>query len=338
MFAYVIRRMFSGLIMLVVVSFVTFLLFFNGAVDPVRFTCGKACTPTVLETNRKTLGFDDPVPVQYGKFVKGIFVGRNYPDDPELAKTSPETIARCDAPCLGYSPQQSATVTSVIGDKIPVSVSLAIAAFILWIVFGVLFGVIAALNKGKFLDKLLVGGSLLFFAFPTFWIGSFAYRFIAVRWELLPVPEYVSIADGGVGAWALGLFLPALTLALFYMAGYVRITRAYVLESMSEDYLRTAKAKGLQPRKILWKHTMRAALTPLVTIAGLDFAALLGGAIITESVFNYDGLGKLARDAATTWDLPITVGIVLLLATFVIIANIIVDVLYAVIDPRVKYV
>ena len=144
MFAYVIRRMFSGLIMLVVMSFVTFLLFFNGAVDPVRFTCGKACTPTVLETNRKTLGFDDPVPVQYGKFVKGIFVGRNYPDDPELAKTSPETIARCDAPCLGYSPQQSATVTSVIGDKIPVSVSLAIAAFILWIVFGVIFGVIAA--------------------------------------------------------------------------------------------------------------------------------------------------------------------------------------------------
>ena len=133
-----------------------------------------------------------------------------------------------------------------------------------------------------------------------------------------------------------GLLLPSLTLALFYMAGYVRMTRAFVLESLGEDYLRTARAKGLAPRRVLVKHSMRAALTPLVTKAGLDLAGLIGGAIITETVFNYDGLGKLALTSAQNYDLPLTVGIVLLLAAFVIVANIVVDVLYAFIDPRVR--
>ncbi len=133
-----------------------------------------------------------------------------------------------------------------------------------------------------------------------------------------------------------GLFLPGLTLALFYMAGYVRLTRAFVLESTTEDYIRTAHAKGLAPRRVLFKHTMRAVMTPLVTMAGLDLAALMGGAIITETVFNYQGLGKLAYQATEKYDLPLTVGIVLILATFIVVANIIVDCLYAVIDPRVR--
>jgi peptide/nickel transport system permease protein len=130
--------------------------------------------------------------------------------------------------------------------------------------------------------------------------------------------------------------LPSLTLALFFMAGYVRMTRAFVLESLGEDYLRTAKAKGLAPRRVLVKHSMRAALTPLVTMAGLDLAGLMGGAIITETVFNYFGLGKLAVDANQTFDLPTIVGLVLVLAAVVITANIIVDILYALIDPRVR--
>ena len=137
-------------------------------------------------------------------------------------------------------------------------------------------------------------------------------------------------------AWISGLMLPAFTLSLVYMAGYVRMTRAFVLESMGEDYLRTAKAKGLAPRKVLYKHSMRAALTPLVTMAGLDLAGLIGGAIITEQVFNYPGLGKLAVVAVRDYDLPLVVGIVLVLAAVVIFANLIVDLLYAVIDPRVR--
>lgn len=335
MFAYIVRRVFVGLVMLFVMSLVTFLLFFASPADPARFTCGKNCSPALIEQNRKALGYDRPVLVQWGSFVQGIFVGREFPNDPELKRTAPETIAQCPAPCLGYSPQSSANVTDVLKQKIPVSASLAGAAFIMWILGGVGGGIIAALRKGKFADKLIVGAALVVYAFPTFFIGLFLLQYVALKWQLTPYPNYTPFATNPI-AWALGLFLPGLTLALFYMAGYVRLTRAFVLESLSEDYLRTARAKGVPRRTILFKHTMRAALTPLATIAGLDLANVLGGAIITENVFNYDGLGKLAVQAATTYDLPVTVGIVVLLASFVIAANIIVDVLYAVIDPRVK--
>jgi peptide/nickel transport system permease protein len=217
-----------------------------------------------------------------------------------------------------------------------VSGSLAVMAFLMWIAGGVALGAIAAITKGSIIDRGLVGTALIFYAFPTFFVGLFLLKFLAIKWQVFPVPNYTSIADGGIGSWLTNLVLPALTLALFYMAGYVRMTRAFVLESMGEDYLRTAKAKGLAPRKILFKHTMRAALTPLVTMAGLDFAGLLGGAVITETVFNYNGLGKLAVDSVQTYDLPTIVGLVLLLGAFVIVANIVVDILYAFIDPRVR--
>ncbi len=336
MIAYIVRRVISGLILIVVMSLVTFLLFFASPIDPARVSCGKNCSPALQAQTSKALGFDKPVVVQWGEFLKGVVKGREYPSDPELRKTAPQTIASCPAPCLGYSKLQNATVTSLVAAAFPVSLSLALVAFFFWIVGGVVFGVAAALKKGTIIDRGIVGISLIFFAFPTFFIGLFLYKFVAIKWGLVPIPQYISIADGGVGPWLSGLLLPSLTLALFYMAGYVRMTRAFVLESMGEDYLRTANAKGLAPRKVLVKHSMRAALTPLVTMAGLDLAGLMGGAIITERVFNYSGLGNLAVNATVQLDLPLTVGIVLLLASFVIAANIIVDVLYAFIDPRVR--
>jgi peptide/nickel transport system permease protein len=334
--AYIVRRLISGFILIIVMSLVTFLLFFASPIDPAKQACGKNCSPALQAQTKKALGYDEPVILQWTDFLKGVVVGREYPNDPALRKTAPETIAHCPAPCLGYSRFSNDTVTNLIKGAIPVSLSLAIVAFIMWITGGVLFGVIAALRKGTIIDRGIVGISLVFFAFPTFFTGLFLYQFISIKWQLMPIPQYVSIADGGPGTWLVGLLLPSLTLAVFYMAGYIRMTRAFVLESMSEDYLRTANAKGLAPRKVLFKHSMRAALTPLVTMAGLDFAGLMGGAIITENVFNYGGLGKLAVTASINLDLPLQVGIVLLLATFVIVANIIVDVLYAFIDPRVK--
>lgn len=335
MFAYTIRRIFSGVAMLIVMSLVTFLLFFAMPVDPARYTCGKNCSPALIEQNRKALGYDQPAPVQWVNFMQGVFVGRDYPADPALKITAPQTIVHCPAPCLGYSPQRTTLVSKSIGAALPVSASLAVAAFVMWIIGGVSLGIVAALKKGTILDRTVVGVSLIFYAFPTFFIGLILYQYIAIQWRLVPIPSWVPFAESPV-QWAQQLFLPALTLALFFMAGYVRLTRAFVLESLSEDYLRTAKAKGLSPAKILFKHTMRAALTPLVTIAGLDLGGLLGGAIITENVFNYPGLGKLAVESATSFDLPMMVGIVVLLAAFIIAANIIVDVLYAFIDPRVK--
>ena len=336
MSAYIVRRLISGFVLIIVMSLVTFLLFFASPVDPGRVSCGKNCSPALQKQTSKALGFDQPVIVQWGEFLKGVVKGREFPNDPALRKSAPDTIAHCPAPCLGYSRLQNATVTSLLRGAFPVSLSLALVAFIMWMAGGVIFGVTAALRKGSIIDRGIVGVSLVFFAFPTFFIGLFLYKFVAIKWQIVPIPEYTSIADGGVFTWLDGLLLPSLTLALFYMAGYVRMTRAFVLESLGEDYLRTAKAKGLAPRKVLVKHSMRAALTPLVTMAGLDLAGLMGGAIITETVFNYNGLGKLAVNATQQLDLPLTVGIVLLLATFVILANIIVDVLYAFIDPRVR--
>lgn len=336
MFSYAVRRLFIGVIMLIVMSFVTYVLFFASPVDPGRFACGKNCSPALIKQTDKALGYDEPWPQQWKDFVVGVAQGREYPNDPELRKSAPSLVSHCSAPCLGYSVVNQENVTTELKDRFAVSGSVALLAFIIWILIGVGLGTLAALVKGSLADRGLVGASLVLYAFPTFFIGLLLLDFVSIKWGLWPAPDYTSIADGGFGGWLQNLFLPALTLAVFYMAAYVRMTRAFVLESMSEDYLRTAKAKGLKPRKILVKHTMRAALTPIVTMAGLDFASLLGGAVITETVFNFNGLGKLAVDSIVTSDLPTIVGLVLLLGAFVIVANIIVDILYAVIDPRVR--
>ena len=335
MFAYTIRRFISGTILLVVMSIVTFVLFYASSDHPERFACGAKCTPAQLEQTSKALGYDEPLYVQWGKFAKGFVHGREFPDDPALRAAAPEQVVECPAGCLGYSNGYGQTVNSLIKDKIPVSVSLAIAAFCLWITGGVLFGITAALFKGRLIDRAIVGLSLVAFAFPTFFIGLLLLKFVSIRWGLVDLPKYTPLTEDP-WAWATGLVLPAITLALVYMAGYIRMTRAFVLETMTEDYIRTARAKGLTRRKVIGKHTLRAVLTPLVTLAGLDLAGLLGGAIITEQVFNFNGVGKMSVNAIQRHDLPLVVGIVLLVASFVIVANIIVDLLYAVIDPRVR--
>ena len=337
MFGYVIRRIFSGIAMLLVMSLVTFMLFFATPTDAARYTCGKNCTPELVEQNRRALGYDQPWVVQWGNFVKGIFVGREYPNDPSLRESAPQTVVTCSAPCLGYSPKVQQPVSEMIASRFPVSLSLALAAFVLWMIVGVGLGVLAALRKGTWIDRFAVGSALVVYAFPTFFIGMVLYTYVAIQWKLVPIPAYVNLGDDPVG-WARGLTLPAVTLASVYAASYVRITRAFVIESLGEDYIRTAKAKGLPWRRTLTKHAMRAALTPIVTMAGLDLGGLLGGAIITETVFNYQGLGNLAVRSAQEFDLPVMVGLVVLLAAFIITANIVVDLLYAVIDPRVKLV
>jgi len=335
-FAYIIRRVIAGVIMLLVMTLVVFMLFFASPVDPVALSCGKNCSPAVMKETEKALGYDKPAVEQWANFLKGIAVGREYPDDPELRAAAPNLVTKCDAPCFGYSVLEGQTVNKQIADALPISVSLAVVAVIMWLTMGVLLGIAAALTKGSIVDRGLVGLSLIFYALPTFFIGLFLLKFVGIKWQIWPFIDYVPIAEGGMGAWFLGLLMPAFVLAVVFTASYVRMTRAFVLESMTEDYIRTARAKGVQPRRTLFKHTFRAALTPLVTMAGIDFAGLLGGAIITETVFNYNGLGKLAVDANRNYDLPIIIGLVVLLATFVIVANIIVDLLYAVIDPRVR--
>ncbi len=335
MFAYTVRRVFAGMILLVVMSMITFVLFFASSEQPERFACGPKCTQQQLETTRVSLGYDEPIYTQWGKFAKGVVAGREFPEDAKLKETRPELITKCPAPCLGYSQGYNTPVLDKISTALPISVSLAIVAFILWMVGGIFFGVIAALRKGTIIDRGIVALSLIAFAFPTFFIGLLLLQFVAIRWSVVDIPSYSPFTEGP-WAWFSGLIMPAFTLALVYMAGYIRMTRAFVLETMSEDYIRTARAKGLPKRVVVGKHTLRATLTPLVTLSGLDLAGLLGGAIITESVFNFNGVGRLAVRSIQRFDLPIIVGIVLLVAAFVIVANIVVDLLYAVIDPRVR--
>jgi len=334
--AYTIRRVLSGVLLLIVMSMVVFVLFYASSDTPERYACGPKCSAQQLEVTKQSLGYDEPITTQWGKFAQGVVVGREFPNDPALREAAPDLVTQCDAPCLGFSTGYSSPVRELIFDRLPVSVSLALAAFVIWIVGGIGLGIIAALFKCTLLDRGIVGLSLIAFAFPTFFIGILLLTYVSIRWQILPIPRYTPLADGGVLNWLAGLFLPALTLALVYLAGYIRITRAFMLETGTEDYIRTARAKGLRQRTVIGKHTLRAVLTPLVTLSGLDLAGLLGGAIITESVFNYNGVGKLAVVAIQRFDLPLTVGIVLLVATIVIVANIIVDLLYAVIDPRVR--
>jgi peptide/nickel transport system permease protein len=336
MLAYTIRRLAAALVMLIVMSIVTFALFYAAPGDPARYTCGKTCSPAVIAANRHQLGYDKPIQVQYAKFVKGMVSARDFPDDALTKKNAPQTIVHCPAPCFGYSPLQTSLISTLLRQRLPVSMFVALFAFVLWIVFGLLGGIVAALFRGRWPDRTLVGVALIGYSFPTFFIGLVLYNYVASKWQLTPLPAYISPLSDPIG-FLRGAILPAVTLAMIYMAAYIRLTRAYMLEAMGEDYLRTARAKGLTERKVIFKHTLRAALTPITTIAGLDLGGLLAGAAITETVFGFNGVGKLAVDSAVTSDLPVNVGIVLVSAAFIILANVLVDVLYAYIDPRVRY-
>ena len=325
--AYIIRRLVSMLLMLIALSMIVFLLFNALPADPARLTCGKACTPAVIEANRVRLGLDESLPVQYGTFVKGIFAGRTY--------GSGTATFECGVPCLGYSFRRGEEVTSLITRALPVTAQLVLGAFVLWIVAGVAVGIIAALRRGKWQDRTIMGFALIGYSFPSFFIGLLLIFFVQIRWGLVGYEGYVPFFDNP-SLWFSGLILPWIALALLFAAFYARLTRNQMLETLGEDYIRTARAKGLRERTVIGRHGLRAGLTPIVTAAGLDLAGLLGGAVITEAVFNLPGIGRLAIDSVTDSDLPVITATVLIAATFVIFANLVVDILYAVIDPRVR--
>jgi peptide/nickel transport system permease protein len=333
--AYTVRRLVTGAALLVLMSMVTFVLFYASSSHPERYACGPKCTDQQLTQTKEALGYDEPITTQWWKFARGVVEGRQYPDDPALRESAPELVVDCPAPCLGLSTGYGKPVRALIEDKLPTSMSLAVAAFALWMVGGVGLGITAALFKGRVVDRAIVGASLIAYAFPTFFTGLLLLKFVSIRWSIVDYPKYTPLTEDP-WAWATGLLLPAITLSLVYLAGYVRVTRAFVLETLCEDYIRTARAKGLPRRLVIGKHTLRAVLTPLVTLSGLELAGLLGGAVITESVFNFNGVGRLSITAVQRFDLPVIVGVVLLVAAFIITANIVVDLLYAVIDPRVR--
>ena len=264
---------------------------------------------------------------QYEKFAKGIFVGRTYGEGTAAFK--------CPAPCLGYSFLRNENVTTLLGTTLPVTAQLALGGFVFWMVGGVGAGIIAALKRGKWQDRTIMGVALIGYSFPSFFIALLLIFFIQIKFGILGFHSYVPIYDNP-GEWFKTFILPWIAIALLYAAFYSRLTRNQMLETLGEDYIRTARAKGLPERTVIGKHALRAGLTPIVTAAGLDLADLLGGAIIVEQVFALPGIGRLSVDSVTTSDLPVINGTVLVAAFFIIVANLVVDLLYAVIDPRVR--
>lgn len=330
MFAYISRRLAVSLLILLTASFAVYVIFAFLPFDPASLTCGKNCNdPGIIEANRRRLGYDLPFFTQYFLFLKGLFFGRTFGEGAALIN--------CPAPSLGYSFQQHACVTNLIGEALPVTFSLAIGAIVMWLALGIGLGILAARFRGRIVDQLSTIFVLIGTSLPTFLTGLLLMVFVVIRWHLIPFPSgnYTPFLENPF-EWAQILFLPWLTLAFAYAALYTRFVRSSVIDTSNEDYIRTARAKGLTESVILGKHTLRAALAPIATMAGLDFAGLLGGAILTESVFNLPGLGRLAISAVVKYDLPIIVATTLLAAFIVVVMNLVVDILYAYIDPRVR--
>ncbi|KJY42585.1 ABC transporter permease [Streptomyces sp. NRRL B-1568] len=330
MFAYIVRRLFAVIVMLLVVTLVTFGIFFAipkfTGTDPATLYVGKQADPATIEGIRQKLGLGDPILVQFWDFVHGIFAGRDY--------TGGGTSDHCPAPCFGYSFRTEQAIWPELMDRLPVTLSLAGGACVLWVLGGVATGVVSALKRGSLLDRTAMTAALSGVSLPIYFTGLVSLA-IFHYWLNWTDGEYVDFADDP-GGWFGGLILPWVTLAFLYAAMYARLTRATMLEILGEDYIRTARAKGLREPVVIGKHAMRSTMTPILTILGMDLGALVGGAILTESTFNLPGLGAAAVKAIGDRDLPLILGVTLITSAAVIIANLVVDLLYAVIDPRVR--
>jgi peptide/nickel transport system permease protein len=334
MVTFIIRRLLATVLLLVVVSAITFAIFFllprlagQSTYQLAAQYVGRNPIPSQVHAIEAKLGLDQPIQVQFGRFLKGIVAGETYSNGP--SKTY------CPAPCLGYSWRDQQPVWPLLVSYIPVTLSLAIGAAVIWLISGVAIGVLSALRRGSVFDRAAMGTALLGVSLPIFFTGQIFLLLFSYRWQIFPNVQYVSLFSNPL-EWAKNLILPWVTLAFLYSALYARITRAGMLETMHEDYIRTARAKGLSERTVILKHGLRAALTPVLTIFGLDLGLLLGGAVITEYTYSLHGLGLFTIEAINNSDLPEIMGVVLLAAFFIVIANLIVDILYAAVDPRVR--
>ncbi len=319
MLRFLIRRLLTGIVVLILVSLVVFVLFFvappNVAVLLLGRFAGK--NPQLVQTVTHQLGLDQPIYEQYWHFLTRLLSGN-----------------------LGFSYYSHQPVGSLIAQALPATVSLAIGAAILWLVFGVLIGVLSATRPRTIWDRGATVFALTGISFPTFVLGNLLLLLLFFEptqagFTLLPGPGYTPLSTSFT-QWLLHMILPWITLAVVTMATYVRLTRGQMLEVLGEDYIRTARSKGLRRSRVTYRHGLRAALVPVVTQFGIDVGGLLGGVIVTEQVFALNGLGRLSVQSVVNQDEPVIVAVVLLAAVFVVLANIVVDLIYAVLDPRVR--
>ncbi len=323
---YLAGRLLATVIVLIIISALTYLVFYLLPSDPAQLSCGKPCTPERLQEARMFMGFDKPVWEQFGAFLVGIVFGRTY--------GAGQAAIQCSAPCFGYSFRLNDTVTHLISSRFGVTFSIAIGAAILWLVVGVAAGVVSAIKRGTILDRVTMTIAMAGVSAPSYLVGLLGISLFGFKLNMVPVSGYVAFRDSPVD-WAWHLILPWCVLAFISAAIYARLTRGQMLDVLSEDYIRTARSKGLGERRVIGRHALRNVLIPVITIFGLDLGGLLGGAVITEKVFSMQGLGALLLDAVGNIDLPLIVGVTLFSAFLIIIANVVVDMVYGLLDPRV---
>jgi peptide/nickel transport system permease protein len=318
---YIIRRLLWVVVLLVVVSFLTFIIFYTlPSADPAQLRAGRQPNPELVEQIRERLGLDDPWYQQYAHYMERL-------------------VLHFD---LGYSYRDNADVKEQIFDRVPASISVALGAAVLFLLSGIAVGVISAVRQRSVLDRTTMLLALIAISAPVYWLGLVALYLFSADLGKFPVDflkgagSYQPFSEDPA-IWFQSLLLPWIVLAAGFAALYARLLRANMIETMSEDYIRTARAKGLSERRVVFKHGLRSAITPIVTAAGLDIGILLGGTILVETVFNIPGTGRYAYDAIQNSDLPVIQATVLLGAFFIVIANLVVDILYAFLDPRVRY-
>jgi peptide/nickel transport system permease protein len=323
MAAYIVRRLIWVIFLLFVVTLITFIVFtVLPAADPAVLRAGRQPSPELVESIRQQFGLSDPAPVQFIRYIGDIlpFVGG-------------------DGVNFGYSYQSNQAVLPQILDRLPATIFLTLGAVIIWLSVGIPIGMISAIKTGTLLDRITMGVALIFISAPVYFFGLvalFLFDDSIGRFPLLPGSGAYQDATTVAGK-AEALIMPWFVLAAAFAAIYARFLRGNLIDTMQEDYIRTARAKGLSERRVIFRHGVRSAVTPIVTLLGLDIGILLGGAILTETVFNIQGIGRFAYDAIVRFDLPQIQGTVLFGAFFIVIMSLVVDILYAFIDPRVRY-
>ena len=320
MVAYLIRRLLWALVLFLAVTVVTFVIFYAIPADPARLACGQRATNECIARAAHFLGTDRPLAVQYGLFVDRLVVHHS----------------------LGRSFTKRQSVNDEVLQAAPVTASLVVGAVLMWMMVSIPVGILSALRPRSLLDRVAMIGVLIGISAHPVWIGLLLAYFLGFKAGFFPITGYCDLFSptgtcGGPLQWAYHLVLPCATLAVLYCGLYVRMIRANVMEALSEDYVRTARAKGAPEWMVLRSHVLRNALLPVVTMFGMDIGILLGGAVFTESVFGLPGIGKLALQGVNTFDLPTTEGVVVFATLAIIVFTLLVDVLYAWIDPRISY-
>jgi peptide/nickel transport system permease protein len=320
MWRYIVRRLMWVVVVLLIITAFTYVIFFvMPPTDPAVQFAGKNPTPEQIAEVRHQFGLDKSIGAQYGLFLKHILVGDQY-----------------GWPGLGFSFVTRSPVKDQLLDRLPITIQLALGAAAVWLCIGIPIGIISAIKRRSLLDRSSMLFALFFVSAPVFWLGLVALWLFWYKLHISPGTGYVPITQS-FGSWLSHMILPWIVLALLYAAQYARMTRGNLIETMGQDYIRTARVKGLAEWKVILKHGVRASLTPVVTLIGLDLGALLGGAVITETVFNLQGIGQWAVNSTFQGDLPAVLAVTLVVALAVTLMNLIVDVVYAYLDPKVTY-